>query len=144
MGRKHIPLRVKLEVALLQLGLDPKHVRLDHHPPLELRPFEWVLGHKVYTPGENNPRYMQWLSTEAHALKTTGRRGTSKLSKRGGDISAIAKAKRIAEDQEEFRKRLLWQSQNLITPEVPILLFEAEPMKPRRRWPSRKIPARKR
>jgi hypothetical protein len=121
MSRRRPPLALQLEVALRQLGLDPPHVRLDHHPPLEQRHkrFCALTGRDIYEPAENDPRYMQWLSTEVHAVKTTGRRGTSKLSKRGGDLSEIAKTKRLE------RKRV-----DLPTP------------KPRRSWPKRKIPSR--
>jgi hypothetical protein len=132
MKRPHIPLKIQLEVALRQLGLDPKHVRLDHHPPLQQRIHYDVLGGKIiYDPDANNPRYMQWLSTEAHAEKTTGRRGTSKLSKRGGDLSEIAKTKRLERSQKEFRDRLLNKGE-----------AEAEPRK-RRAWPKRKFPAKR-
>jgi hypothetical protein len=131
--RPHIPMQVKLDAALLQLGLDPKHVRLDHHPPLSQRRYRHykpldLPWQTIYDPDANDPRYLQWLSTEAHAEKTTGRRGTSKLSKRGGDISEIAKTKRLEKKQSEFRQMLLTKGE--VSPVI-------KPKKPKRKIPSR-------
>lgn len=91
--KRHKPtLRQKLDTALLQLGLDPARVRLDHTPPLALRERTPDGG---YIPAENDPRYMQFLSIEAHAVKTTGRRGTSGTVA-DGDVHKIYKAARLA------------------------------------------------
>ena len=124
MKRPFVPLRVKLDAALLQLGLDPKTAVLDHHPPLAQRVL-LTCGH--YLPSANDPRYLQWLAPEAHAENTTGRRGTSRLSKRGGDVSEIAKTKRL-ERQAEFIKRVLMSG-------------AVRAPKPSR-WPKRKMRAR--
>ena len=124
MKRPFVPLRVKLDAALLQLGLDPKTAVLDHHPPLAQRVL-LTCGH--YLPSANDPRYLQWLAPEVHAEKTTGRRGTSRLSKRGGDVSEIAKTKRL-ERQAEFIKRVLMSG-------------AVRAPKPSR-WPKRKMRAR--
>jgi hypothetical protein len=129
MKRPFVPLRVKLDAALLQLGLDPKTAVLDHHPPLAQRVL-LTCGH--YLPSANDPRYLQWLAPEAHAEKTTGRRGTSRLSKRGGDVSEIAKTRRL----EDMRRRFI----------TAVEIAESErpsKSKQRRAWPKRKIPSRK-
>ena len=90
----------------MQLGLDPKRVRLDHRPPLALRAQRAKRdGSIVYMPDENDPRYMQFVTVEEHHLLTTGMRGTSKLSKRGGDMSEIAKLKRL---ESRNKKSLAW------------------------------------
>jgi hypothetical protein len=130
--RRSQSLALKLRVALLQLGLDPQHVRLDHRPPLGLRARRMVNGIIVYEPDENDARYLQFVSTAEHAELTTGRRGTSKLSKRGGDISEIAKLKRLEEKREQHErfKRHLLQLFPLIPP---------PPIRPKRKWPKRKL-----
>ncbi len=90
MKRPHMPLSVKLKAALIQLQLDPDNVDFDHAPPLALRTYDSKTG--LYSPDANDPRYIQALSREAHALKTNGPAATSA----GGDKHMIAKAKRIA------------------------------------------------
>src|SRR4051812_41787710 len=92
--RRRVPLKTQLEVALRQLGLNPATAELDHAPALQLRPIaagEWV-------PHQHDPNHLIWLDKEVHRIKTTGRKGTSKLSITGdGDVSRIAKVKRIRE-----------------------------------------------
>ena len=38
--RPYIPLRTRLDAALLQLGLDPATAELHHNPPLALRGYD--------------------------------------------------------------------------------------------------------
>lgn len=72
--------------------------------------------------GTNHPTNLDFLTPEEHAPKT-------KI-----DVTAIAKTKRIAKQQEEFRKRLLAKTET----ETP-----AEPPKPRRAWSSKPLPGTK-
>jgi hypothetical protein len=95
--RRRVPLKTQLEVALRQLGLNPATAELDHAPALQLRPIaagEWV-------PHQHDPNHLIWLDKEVHRIKTTGRKGTSKLSITGdGDVSRIAKVKRLVEKRD--------------------------------------------
>lgn len=109
------PLKIQLEAALYQLGLDPNHVRLDHHPALAFREYDESTG--KYTPDANDPRYLQWLTTAAHANKTNGIRG---------DIACAAKIKRLTKKQADFRARILAKD-------------TGDGIIPRRKWPTRKL-----
>ena len=85
---------VKLHAALYQLGLEPHEVELDHDPALALRPIDPVTGDTV--PPANDPRYLVWRTKAEHAVKTTGRRGESRLGDQAdGDIQRAAKVNRI-------------------------------------------------
>jgi hypothetical protein len=121
--RKTVPLSIKLEAALLQLGLDPKACHLDHDPALALRPLNEA--GTDFDPPQHDPRYMRWVSTSDHSRKTTGRKGESKLSISGGDQQKIAKVKRL---EKKFVSRLL-------RPE--------KKERPKRKWPSRPFAKRK-
>ncbi len=104
--RKTIPLLVKLQVALRELGYRIEEVQWDHTPPLALR--EWDPVARDTVPPANCPEHIQILSISAHKLKTTGRRGESDLSiSFDGDVSRIAKAKSIADSERAYRDRLL-------------------------------------
>ncbi len=93
--RRNVPLGVKLEVALRQLGLDPGAVQLDHHPALGLRQRTPDGG---YIPDELDPLAMVWRSTIDHRTKTTGTPpGQKVVTVANGDIHRIAKAKRLEE-----------------------------------------------
>jgi hypothetical protein len=90
--RPHMPLSVKLQAAILQLGLDPACVDFDHDPALGLRPFDKETN--VYTPDANDPRFITVRDRKGdHRVKTSGNKATSA----GSDIHRIAKSKRIAE-----------------------------------------------
>lgn len=92
--RPHIPVLVKLHAALLQLGLEPHEVELDHDPALALRPIDPETGDTI--PPANDPRYLVWRTKADHAVKTTGRKGGSrKGDQANGDIQRVAKVKRI-------------------------------------------------
>lgn len=89
--RPHMPLSVKLEAAIRQLGLDPACVDFDHDPALGLREFNEET--KIYTPGANDPRFITVRARdEDHRIKTSGNGATSA----GSDIHRIAKSKRLA------------------------------------------------
>jgi hypothetical protein len=89
--RPHMPLSVKLQAAILQLGLDPSRVDFDHNPALGLREFNEAT--KTYTPDANDPRFIAVLERgEEHRVKTSGTPATSA----GSDIHRIAKCKRLA------------------------------------------------
>jgi hypothetical protein len=94
--RKPVPIRVQLEVAKRQLRFLMKCdvIQLDHIPALGLRTVN--AAGTDYEPPQHDPDGLEWMSSEWHLLKTTGRKGESKLSITGnGDVSRIAKAKRI-------------------------------------------------
>lgn len=85
--RPHMPLKVKLESALLALGLEPKAVQWDHDPALGLREYDEET--RIYTPAANDPRYIVPRTIPAHALKTDGPPATSA----GSDKNMIAKTR---------------------------------------------------
>lgn len=89
--RPHMSLSVKLQAAILQLGLDPARVDFDHNPALGLREFNEET--KTYTPDANDPKFITVLERGgAHRIKTSGTPATSA----GSDIHRIAKVKRLA------------------------------------------------
>jgi hypothetical protein len=102
--RKHIPLMVKLHAALYQLGFEPHEVELDHDPALALRPIDPETGDTI--PPANDPKALIWRPKAEHREKTFGRGGEKRITTAGGDIHAIAKARRLSKEHEEFRRRL--------------------------------------
>lgn len=88
--RPHMPLSVKLQAAILQLGLDPTAVDFDHDPALGLRVFDPAT--KTYTPDANDPKFITVRArSEDHKVKTFGNGATTA----GSDIHRIAKTKRL-------------------------------------------------
>lgn len=133
--RKAIPIRVRLQVILNQGGLcrscgerlaDVDNCRFDHRPPIQLRGWDAEAGDTI--PGVNDPAAIEALHKDCHDVRTTGRRGESKLSTRDGDVAAIAKLRRVTKDQEVFQRRLLAKS----NPDE-----EPAPAKRKFKWPSR-------
>lgn len=109
MKRPHIPLAVKLEAALRQLGLDPATAELDHDPALELRAIINYDNDRcpVYHPAANDPRYLVWRSNVEHATKTNGPGGEKRITTRGGDHGDAAHLRRLTKKEAAFRGRLL-------------------------------------
>jgi hypothetical protein len=142
--RPTIPMTTKFNVAMRQDGRCPrcgnklgewKDVQFDHDPALQLR--AWSEDLQDTLPAANDVEFIRALHKDCHAEKTTGRRGESKLSKRGGDISEVAKVRRITRKEEEFRKRLLTKGD--AEPDSG----EASSRWPRRKMQSRPFPKRK-
>lgn len=99
--RPHMPLSVKLEAAVRQLGLDPASVDFDHDPALGLREFDEET--KTYSPDANDPRYITVRSRDDdHRIKTSGTKATTA----GSDIHRIAKTKRLAKARAELDQAL--------------------------------------
>ena len=91
-------LRVKLDAALIALGLDPKATQFDHDPALGLRPLNEDGTDTV--PPQLDPKHIVPRSTAAHRTKTTGTPpGQKVVTVANGDIHKIAKAKRIEEER---------------------------------------------
>jgi hypothetical protein len=91
--RPHMPVKVKLDAAILQLGLDPADVDFDHDPALGIRVFDEATG--KYEPDANDPRFITVRSRErdgeGHKAKTFGTGGTTA----GSDVHRIAKIRRL-------------------------------------------------
>jgi hypothetical protein len=130
--RRRIPMKVKLEAALLQLGLDPKTAECDHDPALGRR----VINEDGtdFVPPQHDPRYLRWREKQQHRVKTSGRKGTSKLSIGMGDIQEIKKADRILKEQEKFRSRLLAKDPRPRSAGAP---SETSTKRPTKSWPKR-------
>jgi hypothetical protein len=138
--RPAIPWRVKLEVVLKQEGkcfrcgeklAELANTQFDHVPALQSRIWCEELNDTV--PPANSIENIEALHKDCHSAKTTGRKGTSRLSLIGGDAQEIAKTRRLERKRtEEFRQKLLARD----TPEP-----EA-PSKPKSKWPSRPFPKR--
>ena len=120
MTRKRVPLKVQLEAALLQLGLDPKDAELDHDPALELR----QRTADDYDPAANDPHYLVWRSRTDHMHKTFRDNGSGR-----SDIATIAHSKRVIEKEIEFQRRML---------------AKGTTTKRQTKWPSRPFQRRKR
>lgn len=100
--RPYMSTKVKLEAALRALGLTLETVDWDHDPPIQMR--VWVPEKGDTEPAANDPAHIVPRHREDHRRKTSG--GATK-AKAQGDVTEIAKTKRLAESQEEFRRRLL-------------------------------------
>lgn len=130
--RKAIPLSVKLAVVVAQDALcttckEPlrslANVEFDHVPALQLR--LWCEEAKDTIPAANDPAGIEAKHADCHAAKTFG----GKATKRGGDVTEIARLRRLTEQQEEFRRRLLAKGES--QDERPAV------SKPKHRWPTR-------
>lgn len=100
--RPHMSMKVKLEAALRALGLTLETVDFDHSPPLQMR--VWVPEKNDTVPAANDPEHIVPRRREDHRRKTSG--GATK-ARAQGDVTEIAKTKRLADTQAEFRRRLL-------------------------------------
>lgn len=95
--RPHLSLSVKLEAALLALGLDPKSTDWHHQPPLSIRPYDPVTN--TWTPAFDDPRYLVPMDSGKH------RERTAKV-----DVPVSAKVRRLTKKEEQFRAVLLAKS----------------------------------
>lgn len=87
-------LRVKLDAALIALGLDPRATQFDHDPALGLRPLNEDGTDTV--PPQLDPKHIVPRSTPAHRTKTTGTPpGQKVVHVANGDQHKIAKAARL-------------------------------------------------
>lgn len=132
--RKAIPMRVKLAVLASQarcavcgekLG-SLADLQFDHRPPLVAR--EWNAEAGDYIPPQNDPEAMQAVHSDCHLYRTTGRKPGATKKTSLGDMGEAAKSRRIQEQQEAFRRRLLAKDQG--------------ESKPPSRWPKRKMQSR--
>ena len=108
--RPHMPLKVKLDACLIQLGLDPKNVEWHHEPPLSVR-VEWACdgGRWGWTPDANDPRHIIPMSKEDHAARTPKDIKTAAKTKRQGKRERLHKdkvaSKLTGDDVVEKKKR---------------------------------------
>jgi hypothetical protein len=137
--RKAIPDKVKLEVVIQQHSLCTTcgerlgklaDTEFDHVPAVQLRC--WDPEAKDTVPPSNDKTHIFAKHVDCHAAKTFG----SKASKRGADVTEIARTKRIAAETEDFRRRML---QKLIDPEVPV---DESLKRPKKHWPKRSFARR--
>ena len=136
--RKAIPVTVKLQVVIRQHSLCAKcgerlgkldDTQFDHIPAVQLRC--WDDEAKDTTPRSNDPEFIFAKHTDCHAKKTFG--SSEELTR--GDVTEIARTKRIAKDTEEFRRRMLAK----LDPDVEV---DTPPRRPKKKWPSRPFPKR--
>jgi hypothetical protein len=101
--RPHMPIKVKLEAVLINgpvLDAEGNRVcslediNFDHQPPLMARVFDPEKWDTI--PPANDPSHIVPLAKPVHGEKT------AKV-----DIPQIAKTKRLANDHEEFRRKIL-------------------------------------
>lgn len=112
----------KLEAALRAAGFKPDdRIEWDHDPPLHLR--VWIPERGDTDPPANDPAHLVPRSKQAHREKTARQ-----------DVPAIAKTRRLAREQEDFRRRMLAKagSEEAVEPEPKT--------KRKRAWPSRPFP----
>lgn len=119
--RRHMSLQVKLDAALIALGLDPADVDWDHAPSLAMRPVDESTGDTI--PPSNDPRYIVPRARAAHRAKTFG--DGSPLS---GDVQKIRKMQRVEKDYAAFRARVLAK-----------VIGEPPAPKSKRAWPKRRF-----
>lgn len=129
MKRPHMPLSVKLAACLDMLGLTGEKIEWEHSVALKLRPIDPETGDTI--PPANDPRYIRPMILSDHKTKTNGVPHIP-LS---GDLSKIAKTKRIERKHAEFQARLMAKQ----TGEEPETKSRAK-----RQWPKRKFPQQRR
>ncbi len=144
-ARSHVSLSVKLAATLLQMKrvdesgklvpvipyekgktLTAKEIisrfQFDHYPIMNTHD------------GPAEPWNLTPRLTEEHAMKTTGRRGESRLADQAnGDTPRAAKLNRISAKQAEFRARLLAKAEGREPP---------QPARRKHKIPSRPFPKR--
>lgn len=139
--RKAIPTLLKLKVVLRQnskcatcgepLGkLDL--TEFDHVPAIQLR--TWDEEARDTIPPSNDESCIFAKHDNCHDAKTFG----TKASKRGADVTEIARTKRIAKDTENFRRKILAKNDPDADPEAQ------QERKPKKQWPKRPFPSRRR
>ncbi|SHH03320.1 hypothetical protein [Bradyrhizobium erythrophlei] len=131
--RKAIPVTVKLKVVIRQHSLCATcgerlgkldDTQFDHFPAVQLRC--WDPEAKDTTPRSNDPEFIFAKHIDCHAQKTFG----SKDELTRGDVTEIARTKRIARETEEFRRRMLAK----VDPDAEV---DATPKRPKKKWPYR-------
>lgn len=132
--RKAIPASVKLEVVIRQQGRcsacgEPLQnvatTQFDHVPALQLR--LWDAAEQDTFPPANSKDHIEAKHKDCHLAKTAGLPSKA-ASKRGTDITEIARLRRLTRKQEEFRQRLLSKADETI---------EAPQQRQKYRWPKR-------
>jgi hypothetical protein len=129
-----MPVRVRLEAALIFAGLDPMAVDFDHDPALGLRPLN-ARGTDTVPPA-NDPRYIVPRARATHKQKTHG----DPAIPRSGDLSKIRHADRLELAEKEHKKEMA-----LKRPARQAMRHEASKaarfhrMKIKRKWPVRKM-----
>jgi hypothetical protein len=100
-SRRTPPLHVQVKACLYLLGFtDADVIEWHHTPAIGLRE---QLKNGRYRPDLNDPKHIVPMRKADHARQTNGTPATTA----GSDKHAIAKAKRIADKQAEFRRLLL-------------------------------------
>lgn len=131
--RKAIPIKTVLECAIAQAvcpdcGLRLGHidnVHRDHCPPLAMR--TWDDASQDTIPAANDPKFIVLRHVDCHKAKTSGGKTRAKAQ---GDVTEIARTRRLGRAQEEFRSKVLAKGEDAAT----------EPQKARKRqWPKRKM-----
>ena len=108
--RPHLGLKVKLEAAVRQLRCPDcgrhlgsmSEVQADHSPALQLRTWDAVAGDTV--PPANDPDFIVLRHISCHRAKTSGRVTRARAE---GDVTEISRTNRLADEQAEFRRRIL-------------------------------------
>lgn len=128
MGRRAIPLKVKLASALLQSLRDdgsgwlvpviPREEAKTLSADAVLARFEFDHIHPVALGGDDHPSNLTPLPKDEHRIKT------AKI-----DIPRIAKVKRLSKKETDFRSRLLAKDGGEVPPDP----------KRKKAWPKRKF-----
>lgn len=87
--------------------------------------------------GADDVENLQAVHADCHAAKTRGRGATT----HGSDIHAIAKTRRLTKKEEAFRARLL--ERDAPTAYLPADHEDRGSRRPKKPWPSRPFPSRK-
>jgi len=128
-AREHIPLKVQLAAALLQLPGDDGNPAIPHEHAKQMTADQIIsLFHRDHYPirkvdgGPDEPWNLTWRFIGPHKVKTATI-----------DVPAIAKGKRIRADQEKHRRRMLAKTEPNLDRALNFLL-------PKRKIPSRPFP----
>jgi hypothetical protein len=143
--RPSIPVTVKLDVVIRQGGVcghctqklgSLADTEFDHVPALGLRGWDEKARNTI--PAANDPQAIVAKHKDCHLIKTTGRKGESRLGdNRDGDTTSIARLRRLTRKETAFRERMLRK----VDPEVDTSLSPETTKKSR--WPKRSFPKRK-
>ncbi|BBZ94285.1 hypothetical protein BRDID11004_48120 [Bradyrhizobium diazoefficiens] len=148
--RKAIPTLVKLKCLLVAIAkgtiphqkphtfepaVDAEHLRFDHRPPLEARPYDTAAGD--FIPPQNDPAHLEALTDEQHDFRTFGRRPGAEITAttRGSDIGEAARIRNI-KDSTAQHHAIMAAKAGLANNDMTAVLEGLAPAA-KRQWPKR-------
>ncbi|WP_316159705.1 hypothetical protein [Bradyrhizobium sp. SZCCHNRI3042] len=153
--RKAIPTLVKLQCLLVAIAkgtiphqkrhtfepaVDAEHLRFDHRPPLEARPYDTEAGD--FVPPQNDPAHLEAITDEDHDFRTFGRKpgAEATVTTRGSDAGEAARIRNI-KDSTARHEAIMAAKAGLANNDMAAVLEGLAPAA-KRQWPKQTIPSR--